>query len=85
MNNRNQGNSMCSSGSLQANVLPTNASSVGTKRSQSNLGNLIVSTCQSSNMSSPQPGNTSSQLSPNQNMEFNYEMGQSGTYSFSKK
>lgn len=72
---------MCNSGSLQTNVLPTNASSVGAKRSQSNLGNLIVSTCQSSNMSSPQPGNTNSQLSPNQNMGFNFDIGQNGMYS----
>ncbi|KAL5281454.1 NCOA2 family protein [Megaselia abdita] len=81
VNNRNQGNNMCSSGSLPSNVLSTNASSVGTKRSQSNLGNLIVSTCQSSNMSSPQPANTNSQLSPNQNMGFNFDIGQNDFFS----
>lgn len=70
---------MCNSGSLPTNVLPANVSSVGTKRSQqTNIGNLIVSTCQSSNMSSPQPANTNSQLSPNQNMGFNFDIGQNG-------
>lgn len=71
---------MCNSGSIAPNVLPANPSAIGTKRSQTNLGNLIVSTCQSSNMSSPQPANTNSQLSPNQNMGFNFDIVQNGMF-----
>lgn len=83
VSNRNQSNNMCNSGSIAPNVLPTNPSTLGTKRPQTNLGNIIVSTCQSSNMSSPQPANTNSQLSPNPNNMggFNFDIVQNGMFS----